>query len=98
MLKIIYTSLLFNSLLEFLKGRELECDWYVYVRTSSLMCIYSLTLMQYMNSRCFIFSQDYKSLFEGAGTNSGEKTLEDKFFEHEVYTCICMSCYQTINL
>lgn len=28
--------------------------------------------------------QDYKSLFEGAGTNPGEKTLEDKFFEHEV--------------
>lgn len=31
-----------------------------------------------------VFSQDYKSLFEGAGTNPGEKTLEDKFFEHEV--------------
>ncbi|CAH1780406.1 unnamed protein product [Owenia fusiformis] len=27
---------------------------------------------------------EYKSLFEGAGTNPGEKTLEDKFFEHEV--------------
>lgn len=23
-------------------------------------------------------------LFDGAGTNPGEKTLEDKFFEHEV--------------
>ena len=23
-------------------------------------------------------------LFEGAGTNPGEKTLEDKFFEYEV--------------
>lgn len=34
---------------------------------------------------CLVFSQDYKSLFEGAGTNPGEKTLEDKFFEHEVY-------------
>ena len=31
-----------------------------------------------------LFSKDYKSLFEGAGTNPGEKTLEDKFFEHEV--------------
>ena len=31
-----------------------------------------------------IWFQDYKSLFEGAGTNPGEKTLEDKFFEHEV--------------
>lgn len=38
-----------------------------------------------MNSRCLVFLQDYKSLFEGAGTNPGEKTLEDKFFEHEVY-------------
>ncbi|XP_023230850.1 V-type proton ATPase subunit d 1-like [Centruroides sculpturatus] len=26
----------------------------------------------------------YKQLFEGAGNNPGEKTLEDKFFEHEV--------------
>ncbi|XP_071958700.1 V-type proton ATPase subunit d 1-like [Antedon mediterranea] len=27
---------------------------------------------------------EYKALFEGAGTNPGDKTLEDKFFEHEV--------------
>ncbi|XP_046843483.1 V-type proton ATPase subunit d 1-like [Xenia sp. Carnegie-2017] len=27
---------------------------------------------------------DYRRLFDGAGTNPGEKTLEDKFFEHEV--------------
>ncbi|CAL1287838.1 unnamed protein product [Larinioides sclopetarius] len=27
---------------------------------------------------------EYQMLFEGAGTNPGEKTLEDKFFEHEV--------------
>ncbi|XP_064610579.1 V-type proton ATPase subunit d 1-like [Liolophura sinensis] len=26
----------------------------------------------------------YKELFDGAGTNPGEKTLEDRFFEHEV--------------
>jgi V-type H+-transporting ATPase subunit d len=26
----------------------------------------------------------YKALFEGAGTNTGDKTIEDKFFEHEV--------------
>lgn len=30
------------------------------------------------------FSQEYKELFEGAGTNPGDKTLEDKFFEYEV--------------
>ncbi len=28
--------------------------------------------------------QEYKALFDGAGNNPGEKTLEDKFFEHEV--------------
>ncbi|XP_039209535.1 V-type proton ATPase subunit d 1 isoform X3 [Crotalus tigris] len=27
---------------------------------------------------------EYKSLFEGAGSNPGDKTLEDRFFEHEV--------------
>jgi len=27
-------------------------------------------------------------LFEGAGTGAGEKTLEDKFFEHEVIIII----------
>ncbi|XP_035680141.1 V-type proton ATPase subunit d-like [Branchiostoma floridae] len=27
---------------------------------------------------------EYKPLFEGAGNNPGDKTLEDKFFEHEV--------------
>ena len=31
----------------------------------------------------FVF-QEYKKLFDGAGTNPGEKTLEDKFFEYEV--------------
>ncbi|KAG8233194.1 hypothetical protein J437_LFUL008957 [Ladona fulva] len=27
---------------------------------------------------------EYRALFDGAGNNPGEKTLEDKFFEHEV--------------
>ncbi len=30
--------------------------------------------------------QEYKTLFEGAGNNPGEKTLEDKFFEYEVFS------------
>merc|ERR1719186_822662 len=30
------------------------------------------------------FYSEYKLCFEGAGTNPGEKTLEDKFFEAEV--------------
>ena len=29
-------------------------------------------------------SQMFRELFEGSGTNPGDKTLEDKFFEHEV--------------
>lgn len=35
-------------------------------------------------SFCNIFPQEYKLLFEGAGSNPGDKTLEDRFFEHEV--------------
>lgn len=31
-----------------------------------------------------LFSQEYAAIFAGAGTNPGEKTLEDKFFEKEV--------------
>ena len=33
--------------------------------------------------------QEYKLLFEGAGSNPGDKTLEDRFFEHEVSTGTC---------
>ena len=32
----------------------------------------------------FVIWQEYRALFEGAGNNPGEKTLEDKFFEYEV--------------
>lgn len=32
----------------------------------------------------FMLLQEYKLLFEGAGSNPGDKTLEDRFFEHEV--------------
>jgi V-type H+-transporting ATPase subunit d len=28
--------------------------------------------------------QQYRPLFDGVGTNAGDKTIEDKFFEHEV--------------
>lgn len=35
-------------------------------------------------SFCNVFPQEYKLLFEGAGSNPGDKTLEDRFFEHEV--------------
>lgn len=32
----------------------------------------------------FFILQEYAAIFAGAGTNPGEKTLEDKFFEKEV--------------
>ena len=35
------------------------------------------------------YYSEYKQCFEGAGTNPGEKTLEDKFFEEEVGTGLC---------
>jgi V-type H+-transporting ATPase subunit d len=37
---------------------------------------------------CYL--QEYSALFEGAGNNPGEKTLEDKFFEHEVNVNLCV--------
>ena len=52
-----------------------QCQVYLFVNTCAIKLILDV----------LVFSQDYKSLFEGAGTNPGEKTLEDKFFEHEVY-------------
>lgn len=33
---------------------------------------------------------EYSALFEGAGSNVGDKTLEDKFFEHEVCMILCV--------
>lgn len=42
--------------------------------------IYSITL----------FKQEYSALFEGAGNNPGDKTLEDKFFEHEASTFVVL--------
>lgn len=42
-------------------------------------------LFKYNNNFIFeLFLQEYSALFEGAGNNPGDKTLEDKFFEHEV--------------
>lgn len=40
--------------------------------------------------------KEYKLLFEGAGSNPGDKTLEDRFFEHEV-RCI-MGCVVQFNV
>ena len=40
------------------------------------------------------YYSEYKQCFEGAGTNPGEKTLEDKFFEEEVH--ILYFCFNTI--
>lgn len=40
--------------------------------------------------------QEYKLLFEGAGSNPGDKTLEDRFFEHEVTHIITYSSMSMI--
>ena len=45
---------------------------------------YIFTQYQFLLIFSFLLLQDYKQCFEGAGTNPGEKTLEDKFFEYEV--------------
>ena len=38
----------------------------------------------------YIYSQEYAAIFAGAGTNPGEKTLEDRFFEKEVrHSIVC---------
>lgn len=48
-------------------------------------CIVAPRLVQMIPiGHCFFSPQEYRKLFEGAGTNPGEKTLEDRFFEHEV--------------
>ena len=39
--------------------------------------------------------QEYRILFEESGNNPGDKTLEDKFFEHEVCTGPDVSCCRT---
>lgn len=39
---------------------------------------------------------EYSKLFEGAGNNPGDKTLEDKFFEHEV--CIYPFFFVSIGI
>ena len=45
----------------------------------------------------FFYLQDYKMCFDGAGTNPGEKTLEDKFFEYEAnfFITICINTVHT---
>jgi len=35
--------------------------------------------------------QEYRILFEESGNNPGDKTLEDKFFEHEVCAGCCLT-------
>lgn len=38
------------------------------------------------------YYSEYSALFEGAGNNAGDKTLEDKFFEHEVSYLLFLCC------
>lgn len=53
------------------------CVWLLCVGTSK-------PVQTLMGSDVALHHQEYKLLFEGAGSNPGDKTLEDRFFEHEV--------------
>jgi V-type H+-transporting ATPase subunit d len=55
-----------------------------YIVCSMPLYILSLILFSTAVYNYFFFIQEYATLFEGAGNNPGEKTLEDRFFEHEV--------------
>lgn len=39
-----------------------------------------------------LYFQEYRACFEGVGGGTGEKTLEDAFFEHEV-RCIFLPLF-----
>ena len=51
--------------------------WMVKLARSSVWC-------SILKWPIFFILQEYAAIFAGAGTNPGEKTLEDKFFEKEV--------------
>jgi len=43
--------------------------------------------------------QEYRTLFDDVSSTAGEKTLEDKFFEHEVcylFTFLTLCYYQRV--
>lgn len=48
------------------------------------MLVGLLYVQKYLSYTYFVLFQEFRELFEGSGTNPGDKTLEDKFFEHEV--------------
>lgn len=55
----------------------------IFTRTFiTLQYVYRISV--YAKLTLVLLFQEYSALFEGAGNNPGDKTLEDKFFEHEV--------------
>lgn len=65
---------------------------------SDSVCVVSLYIIisvsEFVVSIC---PQEYKLLFEGAGSNPGDKTLEDRFFEHEVSQFIRYTLYTKLE-
>ena len=63
-----------------------SCDYHVILTAVNFWIVmYSCSVGVIRNSFWLPFSlQEYAAIFAGAGTNPGEKTLEDKFFEKEV--------------
>ena len=46
--------------------------------------VVSMFICDSLHGPFLLLVQEYQSLFDGTGTNPGDKTLEDKFFEYEV--------------
>ena len=67
--------------------RLAKCEDYEQVKqVAGCYPVSSIPLLFYLRLDHVIsaFLQEYSAIFTGAGTNPGEKTLEDKFFEKEV--------------
>ncbi|NXS73857.1 VA0D2 ATPase, partial [Pandion haliaetus] len=74
------TAEIMRPILEVRKIQSLYMKVLLSVFTIRLLCFscsFSLHLQRYL-------SNEYKAVFEGVGSGTGEKTLEDAFFEHEV--------------
>lgn len=71
--------------------RLARCEDYDQVKTVAdcyPVCV--LASNDYIEYHLFVLVQEYANIFAGAGTNPGEKSLEDKFFEKEVLLLFCL--------
>jgi hypothetical protein len=68
------------------------------VRNCDIGYLYAFAELDSHTNYLFLYLsfQDYKQCFDGAGTNPGEKTLEDKFFEYEVKNQLLLFSYSRL--